>query len=206
MTIGQILAALGWFCMLYVAAINLGYLALNVVSFVVLGRYMRRHPAEDYQPGSDFEPPVSLLVPAYNEAATVVASVRSLLQLRYPQFEIIVVNDGSKDDTLLALQQAFGLEPFPEVLRVRLETARVRGVYRSPLFPGLRVIDKENGGKADALNAGINAALYPLFCGLDADGILQPDSLSRIVRPFLEDPRPVATGGILRVAHGCAVM
>ena len=206
MTIGQILAALGWFCMFYVAAINLGYLALNVVSFVVLGRYMRRHPAEDYQPGSDFEPPVSLLVPAYNEAATVVASVRSLLQLRYPQFEIIVVNDGSKDDTLRALQQAFGLEPFPEVLRVRLETARVRGVYRSPSYPGLRVIDKENGGKADALNAGINAALYPLFCGLDADGILQPDSLSRIVRPFLEDPRTVATGGIIRVANGCEVM
>jgi cellulose synthase/poly-beta-1,6-N-acetylglucosamine synthase-like glycosyltransferase len=132
--------------------------------------------------------------------------VRSLLQLRYPQFEIIVVNDGSTDDTLRALQQAFGLEPFPEVLRVRLETARVRGVYRSPQYPGLRVIDKENGGKADALNAGINAALYPLFCGLDADGILQPDSLSRIVRPFLEDPRTVATGGIIRVANGCQVL
>jgi cellulose synthase/poly-beta-1,6-N-acetylglucosamine synthase-like glycosyltransferase len=77
------LSVVSWFCLVYVACINLGYLALNVVSFVVLGRYMRRHPDEEYQPGSDFEPPVSLLVPAYNEATTVVASVRSLLQLRW---------------------------------------------------------------------------------------------------------------------------
>jgi cellulose synthase/poly-beta-1,6-N-acetylglucosamine synthase-like glycosyltransferase len=194
-----------WFCLTYVGVMNLGYLALNVVSFVVLGRYVQRHSLDAPQIYSGFEPPVTVIVPAYNEQFTVVASVQSLLQLRYPQFEVVVINDGSRDDTLSALVKAFDLKPFPEVLRVRLKTARVRGVYRSRAHPDLRVIDKENGGKADALNAGINAARYPLFCALDADGILQPDSLRRVVRPFVEDSRTVATGGMIRIANGCDV-
>jgi cellulose synthase/poly-beta-1,6-N-acetylglucosamine synthase-like glycosyltransferase len=195
-----------WFCLVYVGVMNIGYLTLTVVSFVALGRYTRRHSLEGPEVYSDFEPPVTVIVPAYNEELTVVASVRSLLQLRHPQFEVIVVNDGSKDRTLAALIEAFDLSPFPEVLRVRLKTTRVRTVYRSPVHPELRVIDKENGGKADALNAGINAARFPLFCALDADGILQPDSLRRVVRPFKEDSRTVATGGIIRIANGCDVV
>ncbi len=195
-----------WFCLVYVGVMNVGYLTLTAVSFVALGRYARRHWLEGPEVYSDFEPPVAVIVPAYNEELTVVASVRSLLQLRYPQFEVIVVNDGSKDRTLAALIEAFDLRPFPEVVRVRLKTARVRTVYRSPIHPELRVIDKENGGKADALNAGLNAARYPLFCALDADGILQPDSLRRVVRPFKEDSRTVATGGIIRIANGCDVV
>lgn len=202
----MLIEAVQWCCLIYMAGINLGYLALTVISFFVLGRYARRHTVEVPQAYSDFEPPVTIIVPAHNEELTVVATVRSLLQLRYPQFEIVVVNDGSKDGTLPALIEAFGLKTFPEALRVRLRTARVRGVYRSPAHPDLRVIDKENGGKADALNAGINASRYPLFCALDADGILQPDSLSRVVRPFLEDSRTVATGGIIRIANGCDVV
>jgi cellulose synthase/poly-beta-1,6-N-acetylglucosamine synthase-like glycosyltransferase len=195
-----------WVCLTYVGLMNLGYLTLNVVSFVVLHRYVQRHSVETPQVFSDFEPPVTLIVPAFNEELTVVATVQSLLQLRYPKFEIVVVNDGSSDRTLAALVEAFELRRFPEVLRIRLKTKRVRGVYRSPAFPELRVIDKDNGGKADALNAGINAARYPLFCALDADGILQPDSLRRVVRPFLEDSRTIATGGIVRVANGCDVV
>lgn len=196
-----------WVSLVYIAAMNLGYLALNAASFVVLRRCAPRRSFEMPQVYSEFEPPVTLIVPAHNESLTVVATVRSLLQLRYPKFEIVVINDGSTDDTLAVLQQAFDLRLFPEVVRVRLRTRRVRGVYRSTAYPELRVIDKENGGgKADALNAGINAARYPLFCALDADGILQPDSLRRVVRPFLEDPRTIATGGIVRVANGCDVV
>jgi cellulose synthase/poly-beta-1,6-N-acetylglucosamine synthase-like glycosyltransferase len=195
-----------WCCLVYMAAINLGYLVLSGISFIVLGRYAQRHSLDSPQVYSEFEPPVTVIVPAYNEVRTVVASIRSLLQLRYPQFEVIVVNDGSKDETLAALRDAFHLRPFPEALRVRLPTARVHGVYRSLTHVDLRVIDKENGGKADALNVGINAARYPLFCALDADGILQPDSLRRAVRPFLEDSRTVATGGIIRIANGCEVV
>ena len=194
-----------WVGVAYVAGINLGYLALTLVSFAVLTRRAQRTTA-DAVSTSDFEPPVSLVVAAYNEEAIVAASVRSLMQLRYSQFEIIVVNDGSTDRTLRVLRDAFGLRPFPEALRVRIPTARVRGVYRSARCPDLRVIDKENGGKADASNAGINAARYPLVCVLDADGILQPDSLSLAVRPFVDDARTVASGGVVRIANGCDVV
>jgi cellulose synthase/poly-beta-1,6-N-acetylglucosamine synthase-like glycosyltransferase len=198
------LEQLQWLGLFYLGGINLGYFALNIVSFVVLGRYIQAHTLDAFREHwSDFSPPVSLLIPAYNEEATVVATVRSLLQLKYDHFELIVVNDGSKDGTLRALREAFGLERFPEAVRVRFKTAKIRGVYRSALYPDLRVIDKENGGKADALNVGINAARYPLFCALDADGVLQPDSLRRAVRPFIEDHRTVASGGIVRIANGC---
>jgi cellulose synthase/poly-beta-1,6-N-acetylglucosamine synthase-like glycosyltransferase len=195
-----------WCCLVYMAAINLGSIVLSAISFIVLGRYTQRHSGDVPRVYSEFEPPVSVIVPAYNEASTVVTAVRSLLQLRYPQFELIVINDGSTDETLSALKEAFNLRQFPEALRVRLSTGRVRGMYRSQSYPDLRVIDKENGGKADATNAGINAARYPLFCALDADGILQPDSLRRAVRPFLEDSRTVASGGVVRVANGCDVV
>jgi cellulose synthase/poly-beta-1,6-N-acetylglucosamine synthase-like glycosyltransferase len=195
-----------WFFLFYFAGLNLGYLALNVVSFFALSRYVRRSalkglPVRD----TGFEPPITIIVPAYNEEATIAASVRSLLQLDYPVFEIVVVNDGSRDRTLDVLKAEFDLIAFPEAFRDRLRVKPVGGVYRSLQHPQLRVIDKENGGKADALNAGVNASRYPLFCGLDADSVLQRDSLRLVVQPFLEDPRTVASGGIVRVANGCEV-
>ena len=150
-------------------------------------------------------PPISVLVPAFNEAKTIVATVESLLQLNHPEFEVVVINDGSKDETLQVLQQHFALLPYPEAYRIQLPTQVVKAIYCSSLFPNLRVIDKNNGGKADSLNAGINAARYPLFCGVDADSILQRDSLQKVVKPFLHDPTMVATGGTIRVANGCDV-
>jgi cellulose synthase/poly-beta-1,6-N-acetylglucosamine synthase-like glycosyltransferase len=154
---------------------------------------------------SGLQPPVSILVPAYNEQATIAASIRSMLQLTYAEFEIIVINDGSKDATLDVLAREFNLLPFPEAYRRQIATRDIRQVYRSARFPNLRVIDKVNGGKADSLNAGINASRYPLFCGVDADSILQRDSLEKVVEPFLRDPTVVATGGTVRVANGCRV-
>src|SRR5258706_686785 len=149
--------------------------------------------------------PVSLVVPAYNEGATIATSIRALLQLRYQHFEVIVVNDGSKDNTLAILQSEFELQPFPEAYRVQIRTQPVRGIYRSLKHPNLRVIDKENGGKADTINAGINAARYPLFYAGYADSVLEPHSLARVVRPFLEDPHMVACGGTGRIINGCTV-
>ena len=108
----------------------------------------------------------------------------------------MVINDGSKDGTLAVLQREFGLEPFPQAMHERLQTQPVRAVYRSRLHPTLRVIDKENGGKADSLNAGINLARHELFCGVDADSILERDSLQKVVKPFLRDPRVVAVTAI----------
>jgi cellulose synthase/poly-beta-1,6-N-acetylglucosamine synthase-like glycosyltransferase len=195
-----------WFFMLYFIGINSGYMMLNLLSLGSLKRYVEMHSLDDLPRSvSGFEPPVSVLVPAYNEEATIAGSVRSMLQLNYPEYEVVVINDGSKDGTMAALQREFALLPFPEAPWQRLPTGAVRGVYRSATHPTLRVIDKDNGGKADALNAGINAARYPLFCGVDADSVLERDSLRRVIEPFLEDPRTIASGGTVRIANGCRV-
>ena len=147
--------------------------------------------------------PVSILVPAFNEEKTVVDNVRSLLALRYPNFEIIMINDGSTDETLELLVGNFGLEPINRLHEPALEHELIRGVYGSARFPHLTVIDKENGGKADALNAGINLARYPLFCAIDADSMLESDALLRAVQPFVESPeRVVGVGGTVRIANG----
>ncbi len=203
------LAALGvvpWIFLGYFVALQLTYVVLDLLA---LGEIRRATPpggaAELPQSYSGLEPPVSLLVPAYNEAPTIVAALWSMLQLEYPSFEIVVVNDGSTDATLEVLKRELDLRPFPEATRISVPTRRVRGRYRSERFRNLRVIDKENGGKADALNAAINSARSPLVCVVDADSVLQRDSLSRAVRPFLEDATTIACGGTIRIANGCRV-
>ncbi len=195
-----------WLFLGYFVAINAGYLLLYACALVAVRGHLRARLLDELPRAySGLEPPVSILVPAYNEEATIATSVRSMLQLDYPEFEVVVVNDGSRDGTLEALRKAFALVPFEEAYWRRLPVQPVRGIYRSARFPNLRVIDKENGGKADALNAGINASRCPLVCGVDADSILERASLRRVVTPFLEDPTVIASGGTVRVANGCAV-
>lgn len=201
-----VISLLEWLFLLYLLGLTAGYLILDLVAAFHLRRYMEERSLESLPHGyTGFEPQISILVPAYNEEATIAASVRSLLQLSYSEFEIIVVNDGAKDRTLEVLIEEFGLIPFPEAYDLRLTTQPIRTIYHAPAHPTLRVVDKENGGKADALNAGINLSRYPLFCGIDADSILQRDSLRLVVQPFLNDPRTVACGGTVRVANGCEV-
>lgn len=155
---------------------------------------------------ADAAPPITLLAPAFNEEATVVESVRSLLALHYPNFEIVVINDGSKDDTLGVLVRAFELQPVQRNYDLAVPCNPIRGVYTAANQPRLIVVDKVNGGKADALNAGINLARAPIVCGMDADSLLEPDALLRAVRPFIEDPdHTVAVGGAIRVVNGCKV-
>lgn len=183
-------------------------LFLNAVAAWSIRHYMARHPERNQNSKgafSGFYPPISVIVPAYNEEATIATTIRSMLQLNYPSFEVIVVNDGSKDRTVDVAIAEFALQPFAEVHRNRIPTKGIRAVYRSVRHPNLRFIDKENGGKADALNAGINASVNPLFCGIDADSILQQDSLVKCVQPFLEDRRTICTGGTIRIANGCEV-
>jgi len=150
--------------------------------------------------------PVSVLIPAFNEELTIVESVRSILGLNYPQHYVIVINDGSTDRTLDRLIANFDLYP---VLRAYPDDIRhkpIRASYASRHTPHLIVVDKENGGKADALNAGIAVARTPYVCAVDADSLLEPDSLLRAMRPFIDDPkRVVATGGTVRIANGCDV-
>lgn len=156
---------------------------------------------------SAYTPPVSVLVPAYNEELTVLESVRSLLSLDYPGYEVIVVNDGSKDGTLQVLIEAFGLQPCSvSGYRRTLRSRTIRQAYRSPLHPRLVVIDKDNGGKADALNAGINVSRYPLIATVDADSMLEKDALLRLVRTHMENPEEhIAVGGNVRIANGSTI-
>jgi len=155
---------------------------------------------------SPLTPPISVLAPAFNEEANVVDNVRSLLMLDYPLFEVILVNDGSSDRTLGHLVDAFDLRRSARSFDRALPCRTIRGVYDSPTYSNLVVVDKENGGKADALNAGLNLSLYPLFCAIDADSILEPDALLRLVRPFVDAPGvTIAAGGVVRVANGCDI-
>jgi cellulose synthase/poly-beta-1,6-N-acetylglucosamine synthase-like glycosyltransferase len=206
MTLPALLVASQWFFLAYLVLVHLAYFALDAISIRVIGREVEASAASLLPAAfSGLEPPITLVVPAYNEEATIAAALWSMLQLEYPSFEIVVVNDGSRDRTLEVLVREFDLRPFPEAYRVSLPTRPVRGIYRAARFPTLRVIDKENGGKADALNAGTNAARCPLVCVVDADSVLQRDSLQRIVRPLMEDPTIVACGGTIRPANGCRV-
>jgi cellulose synthase/poly-beta-1,6-N-acetylglucosamine synthase-like glycosyltransferase len=151
-------------------------------------------------------PGISIIAPAYNEEANIVESVRSLLSLHYPAMEVIVVNDGSKDQTASRMIEAFDLQPVHRAYAMLTAHKPIRGIYRSARFKNLLFIDKENGGKSDALNAGINLARHPLFCSIDADSILDADALLRAARPFVDSPnRVIAAGGTIRVANGCRV-
>ncbi len=195
------------FIIVYFVILNGTYLFLSLTAFRSLRRYVDRLESLQIDDllSSSGGLPISLLVPAYNEAATIVPSVRSLLTLTYADYEIVVINDGSADDTLAVLIAAFGLDPVVRVPTSEISTAEVRGVYQGIRHQNLTVIDKANGGKADALNVGLNYSRSALFCAMDADTILEADALARVVRPFLEDASTVAVGGIVRIANGCTI-
>ncbi len=190
----------------YFVLLNACYLATSLIAFRALRSYARRLKTIDVEDLlSTAAPPITLIAPAYNEEATCVEAVRSLLTLRYPEFEVLVVNDGSRDRTLERLTDAFDLVPAARAVMAEIPTQPVRGVFRSRRFPNVWVVDKENGGKADTLNAGLARCHTPLFCAMDADSLLEREALSRIVRPFLEDRTTVAAGGIIRIVNGCTV-
>jgi cellulose synthase/poly-beta-1,6-N-acetylglucosamine synthase-like glycosyltransferase len=196
------------FILVFFFAINSYYLVLTVAGFWRTLRAFReiRRPDQRRLLRSPLTPPVTVLAPAFNEEPNVVENVRSLLMLDYPLFEVVLVNDGSKDRTLGRLVDAFDLRrsarSFEQVLRCK----PIRGIYESPTYPNLVVVDKENGGKADALNAGLNLSLYPIFCAIDADSILEPDALLRLIRPFVDAPGvTIAAGGVVRVANGSEI-
>lgn len=197
--------AILWIFFIFMVVTAGVYLMLNIIAYNSLIKYMQVRRDEDDIQLSGYEPPISIIIPAYNEAQTIVSSVRSLLQLYYSRFELIIVNDGSSDETLDVLKKEFNLVPFPEACRIRLQTQETRQVYISRDKHNLRVIDKVNGGKSDALNAGINISRCPLFCCVDADSILERFSLLRAVQPFIEDPATIACGGTVRIANGCVV-
>jgi cellulose synthase/poly-beta-1,6-N-acetylglucosamine synthase-like glycosyltransferase len=203
----SLIGAFNYVVLAYFILLNSAYLGTSLFAFRALKRYAMRLKSLDLTDliTSGGAPPITLIAPAYNEALTCVESVRSLLTIEYPDYEVVVVNDGSTDETLARLAAAFELEPTSRAPTASLSTKSVRGVYRSRLHPSLWVVDKVNGGKADALNVGINYCTTPIFAAMDADSLLEPQALVRIVRPFLEDASTVAAGGVLRIANGCIV-
>jgi len=191
---------------IYFAAMNGVYALLLILSFFeILNRNAVRMPEYDIKLlSAESTPPISVLVPAYNEEKGVVDSVRALLQLVYPKLQIIVINDGSTDNTLNKLMGKFDLVPFNLVVRNEIPCKSVRAIYQSKADPRLLVVDKENGGKSDALNVGLNVARSPLVCCIDSDTIIDRHAFLRIVEPFIFSKKPViATGGSIRLANGC---
>ena len=197
-----------YFVLVYFLAINIVYTILLAISFRESGRHSRRAAlgGQDIIFRSPLTLPISVLMPAYNEESTIVQAVNALRLLEYGEFEMVVIDDGSTDETLSRLIEAFRLHKTERPIRLTIPCGALEGVYLSRSTPNLTVLTKANGGKADALNAGINAARYPLLCAIDADAILEGDALLRVVRPFMDRPREtIATSGIVRVANGCRI-
>lgn len=193
----------------YYLVCNLVYLAMLVIAMKASAAHQRR--LESVNLGSikhsPLAPPITILAPAYNEEKSICVAVRNLLDLDYPELEVIVINDGSTDRTFQNIQRDFGLRPVRAVYIQQAKNAPVRGIYRCDLDKRLVVVDKEPGGsKADAVNAGLNAATSPYVCVVDADSVLERDALLRIMVPVLRDPkRVVSAGGIVRVLNGAEV-
>jgi cellulose synthase/poly-beta-1,6-N-acetylglucosamine synthase-like glycosyltransferase len=200
----QFLHGFNIFMLGYVLVLQMIFTILAIAGWLAIENYVKRRPMRDYRSvaESEMSMPVSILVPAYNEEPSIVASLRSLLKSQFIEFEVVVINDGSKDGTLAVLKEAFGLVEVGRVPRSNIPTTLVRAVYASPVEPRVVVIDKENGGKADALNAGINHANFPLFCAIDGDSMLDAGALSRLVWEFQAAPETVAVGGIVRIVNG----
>ena len=194
----------------YYLASNVAYLTMLIVALKTSAAHQRKLESHrfDWVKETPMAPPITIVAPAHNEESSIRVAVRNLLELDYPQIEVIVVNDGSKDRTLEEMREEFRLRLVRAVYVAEVKTAAVRGLYRSDVDARLVVIDKEPGGsKADAVNAGLNAATSPYVCIVDADSLLERDALLRIMVPVLEDPKHVvAVGGIIRVLNGSEVV
>lgn len=206
-TLGIFLLGFQAIILLYFLFINLSYTIFTLISLKDIRIYsatVANQGVKNIIAGL-FYKPISIIVPAFNEQVTIEKSLKALLMLKYPEYEVIVVNDGSTDATMDVLTKKFSLAKVDKPFKRILKHAPIRGVYLSVEYPNLLVLDKDNGGKADALNAGINISEFPLYCSIDADSLLEKDSLVKAARLFMEDKEVIATGGIIRILNGCTV-
>ena len=196
------------YLVLYFLSVNGIYLLLLAIS--IRGAYVRdtlyRMKSQSLLFHKNLLPSISIIAPAYNEELSIVESVTALLNLKYPKFEVIVVNDGSKDNTIEILKSHFELERKHPFFVESIETKPIRGVYVNQRIPNLIVIDKQNGGKADALNVGINVAKHDYVCGIDADSLLEEDALLKMMSVTLDETKKhIALGGNIVPVNGSVV-
>jgi cellulose synthase/poly-beta-1,6-N-acetylglucosamine synthase-like glycosyltransferase len=203
--------------LIYLLMICFVYLSMFILSFKQLKKERGLNKIEPYKVirTSPFTPPISILVPAYNEQMGIIHTVLSLItgsgRLNYPEYEVIVINDGSKDETLQRMIDRFKMTPqkskvYPK--RNGIDTKPIKAIYNSEIYPNLVLVDKINGGKSDALNAGINLARYPYFASIDGDTILEPDSFLKIMKPIIEasEQEILAVGGSVLIANGSTII
>jgi len=200
-----------WFFLLYGAAVLVVYTWMGMYALGAVLRYKRENTFTDYSivASNPNAPVFSIIAPAYNEGMTIVENVRSLLSLYYHNLEIIIVNDGSKDDSMQKLIEAYELESVTFFIQGQIPTSEVKGIYKSknPAFRKLLVVDKFNGGKADALNVGVNVSGGEYLVCIDVDCILEQDAILKLAKPFLEqtDKKLIACGGVIRLANNCKI-
>lgn len=211
MIVQEFLKIAGWVILCYFVALNSNHLLLVLMASLEFRKNLRRQPfaGTDDMFRSPLTLPVSVIVPARNEGLGIVAALQAMTALRYPQYEIIVVDDGSTDDTFERLREQFDLVEVPRLVPAEVPyRSQVLSVHVSRGNPEtLTVVRKTNGGKSDALNVGINLARHPLVCMVDADSLLDPDALLSVAKPFGDDPlRVAACGGVVRIANGCKVI
>lgn len=205
MLIEIVMKFFGSFIIFYMLIVILVYGAMMLFAFIQLRkRYgLNKKDIEEDYIDAMYAKPVSIIVPAYNEEIGIINNIYSLLSLHYPQVEIIVVNDGSTDETQAKVIEHFQMKPVKKVVRQHILTKPVHDIYQSEIYPYLLLVEKENGGKADALNVGINVSTYPYFCSIDGDSILEEKSLLRVMQPIiLSNEEVIAAGGNIQIANG----
>lgn len=197
--------------LVYSSALVIFYFFIAIFSIVEIRAYLRKNSFSDFRllAASEHLPGISILAPAYNEELNIIENVRSMLSIHYNVLELVVINDGSKDASLEKLIQAYDLFKEDRKIIQKIPTKKIRGIYKSrnPVFKKLIVVDKENGGKADALNVGVNIATFEYIVCVDVDCILEQDSLLKMIKPFLDETkvRVIASGGVIRVANDCNI-
>lgn len=205
---GNVVTLFAWFIAVYMVIVISFYSVILVISFFQLRKEYQLDRVQVYEDYSDefYTKPVSIIVPAYNEEAGIIQSVRSLLSVDYPTFEVIVVNDGSTDQTLAKVIEHYDMKEIKKVVRRQVDTKPISRIYQSAILSNLFLIDKENGGKADALNVGLNFSHYPYFCSLDGDSVLEQDAFLKVMKPIIDSNEEViASGGSVRIANGCQI-
>ncbi|MCB1114991.1 MAG: glycosyltransferase family 2 protein [Chlamydiia bacterium] len=204
---GEILHVFDTFGLIYFFLMNSFFALLIVLSFPqIYRRFVElRIEGMDHLLTSEALPPISVLVPVYNEEKTIKDSIHALIDLAYARKEVIIVNDGSTDSSLETLIKEFEMVEVPQLFPIRVPSKTIKKLYRSNLFSNLLLVDKENGGKGDSLNAGMNFSSLPLFMAMDSDTVIEKDALLRMIRPFITRKNVVAEGGTIRILNGCKV-